>query len=382
MLQRRRDRGVRRARVRPRSCARSTSSSETAFLAMDLRAHGRTELGYEFLNGYLEAGGDYAGVTCCGSTSCIARWCARRSPPSKRRRTRRNPATTRLAPYLATALELRRTAHASARHHARPIGQRQDVRHRRARRPRCRPCACAPTSSASACSASTPARARGSAVGGGLYDAAATQRTYARARRDRGRGSCATASTRSSTRRSCCAPSGSSSAQVAAATRRAVRDPRLHGPGERAPQPRRGARAARARRVGGRSRRARAPAAHAGTARAARNGAPRVRVATDRDLDADAVLASLANVDRAPAQARRRRRRRARERSLNGRPRALERAPRPRAPDRPLGSPTSRGSLCTTTTMNEDCRKSDPATTGPDDAARGRAARSCPCATS
>jgi aminoglycoside phosphotransferase family enzyme/predicted kinase len=36
--------------------------SEAAFLVMDLHAHGRAELGYEFLNRYLEAGGDYAGV--------------------------------------------------------------------------------------------------------------------------------------------------------------------------------------------------------------------------------------------------------------------------------------------------------------------------------
>ena len=36
--------------------------SEAAFLAMDLRAHGRTDLAYEFLNGYLETGGDYAGA--------------------------------------------------------------------------------------------------------------------------------------------------------------------------------------------------------------------------------------------------------------------------------------------------------------------------------
>lgn len=36
--------------------------SEASFLAMDLRAHGRTDLAYEFLNGYLEASGDYAGA--------------------------------------------------------------------------------------------------------------------------------------------------------------------------------------------------------------------------------------------------------------------------------------------------------------------------------
>jgi aminoglycoside phosphotransferase family enzyme/predicted kinase len=35
-------------------------ASEAAFLAMDLRAHGRTDLAYEFLNGYLETSGDYA----------------------------------------------------------------------------------------------------------------------------------------------------------------------------------------------------------------------------------------------------------------------------------------------------------------------------------
>jgi aminoglycoside phosphotransferase family enzyme/predicted kinase len=36
--------------------------SEAAFLAMDLRAHGRTDLAYEFLNRYFEITGDYAGV--------------------------------------------------------------------------------------------------------------------------------------------------------------------------------------------------------------------------------------------------------------------------------------------------------------------------------
>jgi aminoglycoside phosphotransferase family enzyme/predicted kinase len=36
--------------------------SEAAFLAMDLRAHGRTDLAYEFLNRYLETTGDYGGL--------------------------------------------------------------------------------------------------------------------------------------------------------------------------------------------------------------------------------------------------------------------------------------------------------------------------------
>ena len=36
--------------------------SEVAFLAMDLRAHGRTDLAYELLNAYLEVSGDYGGV--------------------------------------------------------------------------------------------------------------------------------------------------------------------------------------------------------------------------------------------------------------------------------------------------------------------------------
>ena len=36
--------------------------SEVAFLVMDLEAHGRRDLAYVFLNSYLEAGGDYAGV--------------------------------------------------------------------------------------------------------------------------------------------------------------------------------------------------------------------------------------------------------------------------------------------------------------------------------
>jgi aminoglycoside phosphotransferase family enzyme/predicted kinase len=36
--------------------------SEIAFLAMDLHAHGRAGVAYEFLNRYLEVGGDYAGI--------------------------------------------------------------------------------------------------------------------------------------------------------------------------------------------------------------------------------------------------------------------------------------------------------------------------------
>ena len=36
--------------------------SEAAFLVMDLRAHGRTDLAYELLNRYLEASGDYGGA--------------------------------------------------------------------------------------------------------------------------------------------------------------------------------------------------------------------------------------------------------------------------------------------------------------------------------
>ncbi len=37
--------------------------SETAFLAMDLLRHGEPALAFRFLNGYLEAGGDYAGLS-------------------------------------------------------------------------------------------------------------------------------------------------------------------------------------------------------------------------------------------------------------------------------------------------------------------------------
>jgi len=40
--------------------------SEAAFLAMDLRAHGRTDLAYEFLNRYLEVSGDYGGADVLG----------------------------------------------------------------------------------------------------------------------------------------------------------------------------------------------------------------------------------------------------------------------------------------------------------------------------
>jgi predicted kinase len=36
--------------------------SEIAFLAMDLHAHGRADLAYEFASRYLEAGGDYGGI--------------------------------------------------------------------------------------------------------------------------------------------------------------------------------------------------------------------------------------------------------------------------------------------------------------------------------
>jgi aminoglycoside phosphotransferase family enzyme/gluconate kinase len=36
--------------------------SEVAFVAMDLRAHGRVDLGYDFVNRYLEIGGDYGGL--------------------------------------------------------------------------------------------------------------------------------------------------------------------------------------------------------------------------------------------------------------------------------------------------------------------------------
>jgi aminoglycoside phosphotransferase family enzyme/predicted kinase len=37
-------------------------SSEVAFVAMDLRAHGRVDLSYEFVNRYLEVSGDYGGL--------------------------------------------------------------------------------------------------------------------------------------------------------------------------------------------------------------------------------------------------------------------------------------------------------------------------------
>jgi aminoglycoside phosphotransferase family enzyme/predicted kinase len=84
--------------------------SETAFLAMDLRAHGRADLAYELLNRYLETTGDYGGLDVLQFYLVHRALVRAKVAAIKRAQSRENGSSGSDGPdhqrYLATALEL------------------------------------------------------------------------------------------------------------------------------------------------------------------------------------------------------------------------------------------------------------------------------------
>jgi len=153
--------------------------SEASFLAMDLAAHGRADLAYDFLTAYLEASGDYDGLDVLRFYAvhlALVRTKVRALKAAQKSATPRHAA---LAPYLETArdfvaprtplLIITHGLSGSGKTHVtqaligglRAVRVRSDLERKRLH-----------GLDASAHS--------GSAVGGGLYDSQSTARTYAR----------------------------------------------------------------------------------------------------------------------------------------------------------------------------------------------------------
>ncbi len=179
--------------------------SEAGFLAMDLAAHGSADLAYDFLTAYLEAGGDYDGLDVLRFYAVHLALVRAKVRALKARAEvgGGRPGRDRSVPR--DRARLRRAAQTAALDHSRALGQRQDARDASVDRRPCAPSAPARTSSASGCTASKPGLTRVLRVGGGLYDARRDGAHLYAARRGRAPRRCATASTRSSTRRSCAA---------------------------------------------------------------------------------------------------------------------------------------------------------------------------------
>ena len=169
-------------------------------------AHGRADLAYDFLTAYLEVSGDYDGLDVLRFYPSIAPSSAPKSRAIKAAQKSATDGHYALAPYLKTARDLVAPRGAAARHHARPLGQRQDTRDAGARSAACAPFECARISSANGCTASPRARIRAPPSAEGSTTRArphAPTRGSPRSRPPR----CATGSTRSSTRPSCAGPS-------------------------------------------------------------------------------------------------------------------------------------------------------------------------------
>ena len=272
-------------------------ASETAFVVMDLAAHERTGLGYVFLTAYLEAGGDYDSLQVLRFYLVHRALVRAKVRAIKAAQNTAESGRSALAPYLAAArgFVAPRTPLLVITHGLSGSGKtyvsdaligalpavrvRSDLERKRLL-------------------GLAPDARTGSAVDGGIYDASTTQRTYARL------AEIAAAALRS----------GFDTIVDATFLLRSEREP------FRALASRAGARFAildceapesvLRSRVAAREAERR-DASEAGLAVLERQLAEReplsgdearrgVRVATDRDLDPDAVLASLANVNRAP----------------------------------------------------------------------------------
>ncbi|HUL80542.1 MAG TPA: AAA family ATPase [Gammaproteobacteria bacterium] len=154
-------------------------ASEAAFLAMDLRAHGRADLEHEFLTAYLEAGGDYEALAVLRFYMVYRALVRAKVRALKAAQKSAESGRSTIEPYLATArqlieprsplLAITRGLSGSGKTYAtqtligalRAVRVRSDLERKRLH--------------------GLGAGARtGSAVGAGLYDPGATERTYAR----------------------------------------------------------------------------------------------------------------------------------------------------------------------------------------------------------
>jgi uncharacterized protein len=154
-------------------------ASEASFLAMDLAAHGRADLAYEFLTAYLEAGGDYGGLDVLRFYVVHLALVRAKVRALKSAQQHAEAGRAEIAPYLNTARDfvaprapLLVIAHGlsgSGKTHVtqaligalRAVRVRSDLERKRLH--------------------GLDAGARsGSAVGGGLYDARANELTYTR----------------------------------------------------------------------------------------------------------------------------------------------------------------------------------------------------------
>jgi aminoglycoside phosphotransferase family enzyme/predicted kinase len=154
-------------------------ASETAFLVMDLLAHERPALGYLFLTAYLEAGGDYDGLEVLRFYLVHRALVRAKVRAIKAEQKKAESGRDTLAPYLAVARELVRPRtplllithglSGSGKTYVSdaligPLGAvraRSDLERKRL-------------------AGLAPDARTGSAVGTGIYDPSATQRTYAR----------------------------------------------------------------------------------------------------------------------------------------------------------------------------------------------------------
>jgi len=154
-------------------------ANEAAFLAMDLRAHGRADLEHEFLTAYLEAGGDYEALTVLRFYLVYRALVRAKVRALKAAQKAAEAGRAEIRPYLATArqlieprtplLAITRGLSGSGKTHAtqalvgalHAVRVRSDLERKRLH--------------------GLGAGARtASAVGAGLYDPSATERTYAR----------------------------------------------------------------------------------------------------------------------------------------------------------------------------------------------------------
>jgi predicted kinase len=149
--------------------------SEASFLAMDLRAHGRADLAYEFLNGYLEASGDYPGADALGFYLVYRALVRAKVAAIKRAQSASDGHEAER--YLATALELtapKRPLLVIA-HGLSGSGKSYVLRELVSRLPGIRARSDVERKRLHGLDASART---GSQIGAGLYTAAATRRTY------------------------------------------------------------------------------------------------------------------------------------------------------------------------------------------------------------
>ena len=246
--------------------------SETAFLAMDLHAHGRTDLEHELLNRYLEVGGDYGGIERAALLSRLPRARARQGRRDQARSGGDRTSTTRSATSpRRSSWRPPRGRCSSITHGLSGSGKTTMTDELVSRLPAIRARSDLERKRLHGLAASARS---GSGLGTGLYSTAATRRTYA-ALTDDSRRPVAQRPKRDHRRDVLAAQRTARVPPGRRCQRGAVRDPRLRGLPGRAAAAHSGARTIGPRRVRGRPSRARAPAIGGGTARSGGTAARR-----------------------------------------------------------------------------------------------------------